>query len=99
MNKIKVNSTWAQNGVEVLKLLSETTQFDLILLDIKMPQMDGFATLAKIREHFPNQIVIAQTAYAMKDDEMRIRQMGFDDFLPKPINPKVLIKMLERYLK
>lgn len=99
MNKIKVNSTWAQNGVEALKLLSETTQFDLILLDIKMPQMDGFATLAKIREHFPNQIVIAQTAYAMKDDEMRIRQMGFDDFLPKPINPKVLIKMLGRYLK
>lgn len=99
MNKIKVSSLWAKNGLEALALLEQGNCFDLILLDIRMPQMDGFATLTKIRENYPNQIVIAQTAYALKDDEIRIRQMGFDDFLPKPINPKLLIHVLARYLK
>ena len=77
----------AKNGIECLKLLEETTP-DLILLDIMMPEMDGFQTIKNIRENekWQNLTVFAVTAKAMSDDREIILKQGFNDFVPKPVN-------------
>ena len=77
----------AKNGIECLKLLEETTP-DLILLDIMMPEMDGFQTIIKIRENekWQELVVFAVTAKAMSDDKEVIIKQGFNDIIPKPVN-------------
>ncbi len=88
----------ATNGNEVLELL-ETHSFDLILMDIQMPQMDGFETATKIREkeketgvHIP---IIAMTAYAVKGDREKCLETGMDGYISKPIRPDLLQAEIE----
>jgi len=77
----------AKNGIECLKLLEEVTP-DLVLLDIMMPDMDGFQTIKNIRknEKWQDLTVFAVTAKAMSDDREIILKQGFNDFVPKPVN-------------
>ncbi len=86
--------TIARNGKEVLDVF-RGEPFDIILMDVQMPEMDGFAATAAIREqeketgsHVP---IIAITAHAMKGDEDRCRRAGMDDYLPKPIDSYELL--------
>lgn len=87
----------ANNGIECLKILTECNP-DLILLDIMMPEMDGFQTVNKIREnyswkHIP---VYAVTARAMLEDRQIILKHGFDDYITKPVNTGVLSFKIEK---
>jgi signal transduction histidine kinase/CheY-like chemotaxis protein len=88
----------AANGLEVLELLSKQI-FDLILMDIEMPEMDGFETTRRIREaeratgrHLP---ILAMTAHAMIGDEERCLIAGMDGYLPKPIDVRELFRILD----
>ncbi|HTV54855.1 MAG TPA: response regulator, partial [Terriglobia bacterium] len=88
----------ARNGREALELLGSHS-FDVILMDVQMPEMDGFEATAAIREkeaktggHIP---IIAMTAHAMKGDEERCLQGGMDAYVPKPIQRKQLYLALE----
>ena len=90
------------NGLEVLAAL-EKSPYDLILMDVQMPEMDGFEATGAIRRrekekggHMP---VVAMTAHAMKGDRERCLEAGMDDYLSKPIQPKELIEVIERQLK
>jgi len=92
--------TLAVNGREAVALASSKT-FDLILMDIQMPEMDGYEATAAIREmeqatgsHIP---IIALTAHAMKSDEERSIASGMDDFMAKPIHVKELIQKVEQF--
>jgi len=78
----------------------EQTQPELLLLDIGMPVMDGFAVIRKIRENarLAKLPVVAVTAYAMRGDRERILSSGFDGYLSKPVNPSSLTQELERLL-
>jgi CheY-like chemotaxis protein len=89
----------ACDGQEALRLI-EQTQPELMLLDIGMPGMDGFAVVRRIRENprLAQLPVVAVTAYAMRGDQERILSAGFDGYLSKPINPSSLIKELDRLL-
>ena len=87
----------AKNGLECLKILEENLP-DLILLDIMMPEMDGFQTIKKIREnpkwrHIP---VFAVTARAMLEDRQIILKNGFDDYITKPVNTGVISFKIEK---
>jgi signal transduction histidine kinase/ActR/RegA family two-component response regulator len=90
----------ARNGIEVLRLLDEET-FDLILMDVQMPEMDGFRATALVREaertsggHLP---IIAMTGHAMKGDRQRCLDAGMDGYLSKPIRSKELFDAVERF--
>ena len=90
----------AENGTEVLRSL-ERESVDLILMDVQMPEMDGFEATAAIREkeresgeHIP---IIALTAHAMKGDRERCLTAGMDDYLSKPIRSQELYDLLDRY--
>ncbi|MEJ2615395.1 MAG: response regulator, partial [Ignavibacteriaceae bacterium] len=77
----------AKNGIECLKVLEDKTP-DLILLDIMMPEMDGFQTVKRIKENpkLKNIPVFAVSAKAMSEDKKIILKHGFEDFIPKPVN-------------
>jgi two-component system, sensor histidine kinase and response regulator len=90
--------TVAKNGCEALELLGQQV-FDVVLMDVQMPEMDGFEATAAIREkeaktggHIP---IIAMTAHAMKGDEERCLQAGMDNYVAKPVQRRQLFLALE----
>jgi CheY-like chemotaxis protein len=90
--------TIAVDGRETLRL-AEQQSFDLILLDIQMPEMDGLEVAAAIRkaekktgEHTP---IVALTAHAVAEYSEKCRAIGMDDFLPKPIQPRKLLEAIK----
>jgi CheY-like chemotaxis protein len=89
----------ACDGEQALQAM-EQTQPELLLLDIGMPVLDGFAVIRRIRENprFAWLPVVAVTAYAMQGDRERILNSGFDGYLSKPVNPSALTKELDRLL-
>ena len=90
----------AGNGREALTLLGEH-EFDLVLMDLQMPEMDGFEATKKIREmeKYHDLPIVAMTAHAMVGDRERCLAAGMNDHTPKPIEPSVLFRTLIRWLK
>jgi CheY-like chemotaxis protein len=89
----------ACDGQEALGII-ERAQPDLLLLDIGMPVLDGFAVVRRIREspRIARLPIVAVTAYAMQGDRERILDSGFDGYLSKPIDPSRLTEELNRLL-
>jgi len=84
------------SGMKVLSALAEE-HFDLVLMDVQMPEMDGFQATRAIRERpeWTSLPVVAMTAHAMKGDRERCLRAGMDDYLPKPIERDELFRILE----
>jgi len=89
----------AKNGNEVVDILLQNPKINAILLDIKMPEKDGYETIVEIKRINKDMPVIAQTAYAMKSDEEKIRQAGFNDYISKPIKRNLLLMKLSNVFK
>lgn len=89
----------ATNGREALGVL-ETRHADLILVDISMPVLDGYATLALLREQpaHAQTPVVAVTAHATNEDRQRALRSGFTEYLTKPFRPRDLLRLVERLL-
>jgi two-component system sensor histidine kinase/response regulator len=91
----------AGNGQEALEAL-EKEGFDLVLMDVQMPVMDGFEATAAIRKREEGKgirvPVVALTAHAMKGDREKCLAAGMDGYLTKPIRPQQLDELLEKYL-
>lgn len=96
MRKLDVKIFWAKNGRNALKLCLEST-FDLILMDIKMPGLNGYEVTSIIRGNGNTTPIIAQTAYARAEDEQTILSKGFNGYLAKPIDRKKLLATVEKY--
>ncbi|MBA7582934.1 Sensor histidine kinase RcsC [subsurface metagenome] len=96
LRKLNAKIFWAQNGINAIDLCTEN-QFDLIFMDIKMPAMDGYEATSRLRKKGNSTPIIAQTAYARIEDEKIILQKGFDGYLPKPIDRKKLLSLIDKY--
>lgn len=87
----------AYNGKEAIDMFIEHTP-DLILMDVKMPVMDGLEATRLIREHSPTIPIIALTAFAFDQDRVRVLEAGCNDFLTKPLSPPLLKQTIEKYI-
>ncbi len=89
----------AVNGLEAVEISLSNPNIDLVLMDIKMPVMNGFEAMEKIKAIRPELVVIAQTAYASAEDEERIMKAGFYGYLTKPINRENLYATIDEFIK
>jgi CheY-like chemotaxis protein len=97
--KLGYKSSVVANGVEVLDALGGN-DFDVILMDVQMPEMDGFTATKNIRDTFKVQPwIIAVTANALQSDRQECLDAGMNDYISKPINFDALVKALERAAK
>ncbi|MBW6457934.1 MAG: response regulator, partial [FCB group bacterium] len=87
----------ARTGREALDLCREHPELDLLLLDVRMPVMDGYEAAQKIREFNKDLIIIAQTAHAFIEDRDKVIRAGCNDYISKPILEEDLFGLLERY--
>jgi CheY-like chemotaxis protein len=97
LRKLDVEIFWAQNGAQAVELC-QSQKFNLILMDIKMPEMNGYEALRIIRKLGIETPVIAQTAYARIEDEDTSIKMGFDAYISKPIDRRKLFELLENLI-
>jgi PAS domain S-box-containing protein len=88
------NLIFATDGHETIEKLKETPKIDIVLLDIQLPDTNGFELLKEIKIHHPAAQIIAQTAYALAGDRKKLLDAGFDFYLSKPIKQDVLLSTL-----
>jgi CheY-like chemotaxis protein len=91
----------AANGVETLKAL-ETSSYDIVLMDCQMPEMDGYEATRRIRDPGSSVLdhaipIVAMTANAMVGDREQCLDAGMDDYMAKPVNPKMLKSMIDKW--
>lgn len=88
----------ASNGLEALKVFRETP-IDLVVMDVMMPEMDGFSALEKMKQTYPSIPVILLTALGQEYDKVRGFELGVDDYVEKPFSPKVLLLRMKAILQ
>ncbi|MCF8226849.1 MAG: PAS domain S-box protein [Bacteroidales bacterium] len=88
----------AWNGEEAIDMLKNHPEVSIILMDIKMPVLDGINATKEIRKFNPTIPIIAQTAYVMPNDESKIIKAGCNDYIPKPIQQEELFRVLNKYI-
>ena len=97
LKRTQATIVWVENGIEAIQEVSSRS-FDLILMDIKLPEMDGFKATAEIKKMKPFLPIIAQTAYAMEKEMIACFEAGCDDYLAKPFAPERLLNTIQRHL-
>jgi PAS domain S-box-containing protein len=88
----------AANGMQAIDMFKEHPEINLILMDIKMPGINGLDAVRLIKEINPNVPVVAQTAYALESDKIKALAAGCDDYLSKPIAKDKLLDILRKFL-
>ena len=86
-----------RTGKEAIEALKSNKQINLILMDLKMPEMDGYTATQEIRKFNQNIIIIAQTAYALSDDRDKAIDAGCNGYISKPVEMRELLNLLESY--
>ncbi len=92
------NLFFAKTGKEAVEIFDANRDIKVILMDIRMPEMDGFQATKLIKEMNANVVVIAQTAYAFEGDKEKALELGCDNYLSKPIRKEDLLEMLRKYI-
>ncbi|PTN08958.1 response regulator [Mangrovibacterium marinum] len=98
LSKIKAKIIWAKNGREAVEMFRQHDDIDLVLMDLQMPEMNGYDATRLIKDINPNVPVIAQTAFAMAEDRSKALDAGCDEYLAKPIRSKDLLNLVERFM-
>jgi PAS domain S-box-containing protein len=87
----------AENGKKAIELLQKHPEIDLVLMDIKMPIMNGNEAMKEIKQQQPSLPIIALSAFAMESDKEASLNEGFNDYLTKPINKKLLFEAIDKF--
>jgi CheY-like chemotaxis protein len=98
--RYNINAITAESGQEAINILAENKDIDMVLMDIMMPEMDGYETTQKIRrEHKNNNLpIIAVTAKAMKGDREKCIEAGASDYITKPLKIDQLLSLMRVWL-
>ena len=99
VKEISSNIIHASNGEEAVQFCRDNSDIDLILMDIRMPYMDGIDATKNIRLFNDKVIIIAQTAYGFSSDQEKALAAGCNDYLSKPLNKKVLLDLINKYFR
>lgn len=100
LEKLGYSANLANDGIEAIAMLADK-HYDLVLMDVQMPRLDGYETTAKIRSSGRNEAhipIIAMTANAMNSDRQKCLDAGMDDYLSKPVKADILAEMLKKWL-
>ncbi|HEX2395632.1 MAG TPA: ATP-binding protein, partial [Bacteroidales bacterium] len=89
-----LHSVYAKEAIEIMK----SRKPDIVLIDIRLPDMDGYTVTQLMKKHDPYLRIIAQTAYAANEDRERAIEVGCSDFISKPIKREVLLSMIDKQL-
>ena len=87
----------AKNGQEAVEMAEKNT-YDIVLMDIKMPIMDGLEATKAIKEKFPNLPIIALTANAFDSDRQLALEAGCNDFLSKPVSSELCLQTIKKFV-
>ncbi|KIC95690.1 HAMP domain-containing protein [Flavihumibacter solisilvae] len=98
--RYNINTITAESGREAMNILSENNQVDMVLMDIMMPEMDGYETTQKIRREHKNSLmpIIAVTAKAMKGDREKCIEAGASDYITKPLKIDQLLSLMRVWM-
>ena len=88
----------AENGEKAVDIFNKNPKIDIILMDIRMPEMGGLEATKYIRSVNRNIPIIAFTAYALSDNEAIALEFGCDDYISKPVRPDFLLKKINEHL-
>ena len=98
LRRTKVRLLWAHDGRQAVTMALEDVHIDLVLMDIQMPELNGYeatAEILKVRHDLP---IISQTAYALSGEKEKSLAAGCVDYIPKPIKSELLISTIGKYL-
>jgi CheY-like chemotaxis protein len=98
LRKSKVKIVRAYNGKEAIDFIRGGKEVDLILMDVRMPLMDGYEATALIKKVNPEIPIVAQTAYALSGDRETSLDAGCDAYISKPIRKGELLELIGKYL-
>lgn len=98
LQKTGASLLWARSGEEAIDACKQNPKVDLILMDLQMPNINGYEARQQIKTMYPEIPQIAQTAFAMADDEKRAMDAGFDAYISKPIRKGNLLAIVGRFL-
>ena len=87
----------AKNGLEAIEICRQHPDIDLVLMDIRMPKMDGYQATKEIRKFNKNVIIFAQTAFALTGDKDKALEAGCNNYISKPIGKDELLKLIQSY--
>ena len=90
---------YAVNGLEAIEICRTNPDIDLVLMDMKMGEMDGFEATRRIRDFNKNVIIIAQTAFTLTGDREKAMEAGCNDYISKPINRNQLLGLIDSLLR
>jgi len=97
--RFNINVVHALNGTQAIYLLTKIPDIKLVLMDIKMPLLDGIQALHQIKERKIDIPVVAQTAYALSHEVVKLKEEGFDDYIAKPLSLADISRVLHRWIK
>ncbi len=97
--KTNINIIWAINGMQAVEYCEIYDHIDIVLMDLQLPEIDGYEATKLIKTLKPNLPVIIQTANTFNDEVQRCRDAGCDGFVSKPIDLAVLFNIINRCLK
>lgn len=90
---------WAQNGKEAASMIRENHKIGLVLMDIQMPELNGFEALKLIKSFNQHLPIIALTAYAISGDKEKGLKAGFSAYLSKPISRQMLLEYILKFIR
>ena len=95
-----MNVVFAENGKDGIEMLENTEGISIVLMDVMMPEMDGYETMRRVRQmpEFKNLPILALTAKAMKGDREKCLAAGASDYVTKPVDPDQLLSLMRVWL-